>query len=123
MSWSGKTCGLEVPILGEMHTVLRVEKENGERYWRKKKEKENDAEGTISRKREKERTYGANRKEIQENYVRMKEIHENYVRTKALENSSRLDDELGELMKQEMNARAKEQLQSRNLPVDKLPQA
>ena len=57
----------------------------------------------ICKRREKERTYRAKRKAIQENYMRRNEIHENPVR---------LEEELDELMKNELNAWAKEQLQS-----------
>ena len=55
-------------------------------------------ETTILKKREYERKCRANRKTMQENYVRKK----------ALE--ARLDDELGELVKQEMNAWTKEHI-------------
>ena len=55
-------------------------------------------ETTILKKREYERKCRASRKTMQDNYVRKK----------ALE--ARLDDELGELVKQEMNAWTKEHI-------------
>ena len=62
--------------------------------------------------RETERKKRAKRKEIQENYLIINEIHHN---------SARLDEELDELVKNEMSAWTKEQLQSSNKPVEKQP--